>query len=485
MNPTPYGEGKTTNSIGLSMALNALGHKATVTLREPSLGPVFGIKGGATGGGKSQVFPSDTINLLFTSDIPAVAAAHNLLSAMIDNHIHQGNQLGLDLRRIYWPRTVDMNDRVLREVIVGLGGRTEGFPREDHFVITAASEVMAILALAKDYIDLKERLGNILVGRTPRLKEIQARDLKSEGAMAVILKDAMKPNLVQTSEGTPAFIHAGPFANIAHGTNSIISTDLALRSFDFVVAEAGFGADLGAEKFFNIVTRAGNFSVDCVVLIVSIRALKHHGDGDLVKGFPNVEKHVENIQGFGVPVVIALNRFPTDTDQEIAALEGLCKALGVRIEISEVYVKGGKGGMDLASAVVETIDEGKKRKINYTYDLSDDLKTKIEKIATRIYGAAEVDYTSTSRGMVRSIEKRGYGNLPICIAKTQFSLSDSYRLLGRPTGFEVEVRDATISAGAGYVVVHMGDINLMPGLPEEPAATGMDIDEDGNISGVF
>jgi formate--tetrahydrofolate ligase len=344
---------------------------------------------------------------------------------------------------------------------------------------------MAILALAKDYIDLKERLGNILVGRTPRLKEIQARDLKSEGAMAVILKDAMKPNLVQTSEGTPAFIHAGPFANIAHGTNSIISTDLALRSFDFVVAEAGFGADLGAEKFFNIVTRAGNFSVDCVVLIVSIRALKHHGDGDLVKGFPNVEKHVENIQGFGVPVVIALNRFPTDTDQEIAALEGLCKALGVRIEISEVYVKGGKGGMDLASAVVETIDEGKKRKINYTYDLSDDLKTKIEKIATRIYGAAEVDYTSTSRGMVRSIEKRGYGNLPICIAKTQFSLSDSYRLLGRPTGFEVEVRDATISAGAGYVVVHMGDINLMPGLPEEPAATGMDIDEDGNISGVF
>ena len=485
MNPTPYGEGKTTNSIGLSMALNALGHKAVVTLREPSLGPVFGIKGGATGGGKSRVDPSDRINLLFTSDMPAVAAAHNLLSAMIDNHVHQGNALHLDVRRVYWPRTVDMNDRALREVIVGLGGRTEGFPREDHFVITAASEVMAILALAKDYADLKERLGNILVCRTPRLKEIHARDLKAEGAMAVILRDAMKPNLVQTSEGTPAFIHAGPFANIAHGTNSIVSTDLALRLFDYVVTEAGFGADLGAEKYFNIVTRASNFDVDCVVIIATIRALKHHGDGDLVQGFPNLEKHVENIQSFNVPVVVALNRFPTDTDQEIAALKGLCKSCNVRLEISEVFAKGSKGGKDLASAVVQTIEEGKKGKIKYTYDLSDDLRTKIEKVATKIYGAGEVDYTSTGRGLVRSLEKRGYGNLPICIAKTQFSLSDRMRSLGRPTGFEVEIRDATVSAGAGYVVIHMGDINLMPGLPEEPAATGMDIDDDGNISGVF
>jgi formate--tetrahydrofolate ligase len=303
--------------------------------------------------------------------------------------------------------------------------------------------------------------------------------------MAVVLRDALKPNLVQTSEGTPAFIHAGPFANIAHGTNSVISTDLALRLFDYVVTEAGFGADLGAEKYFNIVTRAGDFDVDCVVLIATIRALKHHGDGDLVQGFPNLEKHVENIQSFNVPVVIALNRFPTDTDQEIAALEGLCKALGVSLEVSEVFAKGSEGGKYLATAVVETIKENKKGKINYTYDLSDDLKTKIEKVATKIYGAAEVDYTSKGRGLIRSLEKRDYGKLPICIAKTQFSLSDRRRLLGRPTGFEVEIRKATVSAGAGYVVVHMGDVNLMPGLPKEPAATGMDIDEDGNISGVF
>jgi formate--tetrahydrofolate ligase len=485
MNPTPYGEGKTTNSIGLSMALNALGHKSIVTLREPSLGPVFGLKGGATGGGKSRVVPSDRINLLFTSDMPAVAAAHNLLSAMIDNHVHQGNKLGLDIRRVYWPRTLDMNDRALREVIVGLGGRTEGFPREDEFVITAASEVMAILALAKDYSDLKKRLGNILVCRTPRLKEIHARDLKAEGAMAVVLKDAMKPNLIQTSEGTPAFVHAGPFANIAHGTNSIVSTDIALRLFDYVVTEAGFGADLGAEKYFNIVTRAGELNVDCVVIISTIRALKHHGDGDMVKGFPNLEKHIENIHSFGVPAVIALNRFPTDTDQEIAALDGLCKAVGVKLIVSEVFANGSKGGKDLALAVVETIEGSRKTKIKYTYNLSDSLKTKIEKVATSIYGAGEVDYTGTGRGLVRSLERRGYGKLPICIAKTQFSLSDRRRLLGRPTGFEVEIRNATVSAGAGYVVIHMGDINLMPGLPEEPAATGMDIDNDGNISGVF
>lgn len=485
INPTPAGEGKTTTSIGLSMALNALGHKAAVTLREPSLGPVFGLKGGAAGGGKARVHPFERINLMFTSDFPAIAAAHNLLSAMIDNHIHQGNELDIDIRRVYWPRTVDMNDRALREVIVGLGGRTDGFPREETFVITAASEIMAILALATDYKDLKERLGNILVARTPRLKEIRARDLKAEGAMGVLLRDALRPNLVQTSEGTPAFIHAGPFANIAHGTNSIISTDIALRMFDYVVTEAGFGADLGAEKYFNIVTRAGEFKVDCVILVVSIRALKHHGKGDMVQGFPNLQKHVENIRNFGANVVVAVNRFPDDTDEEIAALRGLCSGYGVTMEVSEVFMKGGEGGKALATAVVDEIASKPVGPISYTYELKDNLRTKIEKLATKIYGAGEIDYSSTAKGLLRSFEKRGYGEFPICIAKTQFSLSDKRRLLGRPEGFEVEVRTATVSAGAGFIVVHMGDINLMPGLPEEPAAVGMDVDEDGEITGVF
>ncbi|MHA1959687.1 MAG: formate--tetrahydrofolate ligase [Candidatus Thorarchaeota archaeon] len=484
MTPTPAGEGKTTTSIGLSMALNALGHNATVTLREPSLGPVFGLKGGAAGGGKARIHPFEKINLLFTSDFPAIAAAHNLLSAMVDNHVHQGNDLDLDIRRVYWPRTVDMNDRALREVIVGLGGRTDGFPREETYVITAASEIMAIVALAKDFTDLKNRLGTILVGRTPRLKEIRARDLNAEGAMAVLLRDAMKPNLVQTSEGTPAIVHAGPFANIAHGTNSVVSTDIALRLFDYVVTEAGFGADLGAEKYFNIVTRAGDFHVDAVVIVTTIRALKHHGKGDLVAGFPNLQKHIENAMSFGAPVVVALNRFPTDTDQEIAALQGLCTSCEVPIQISEVFMSGGEGGKGLAQQVIDIVGKGEKSH-SYTYELEDDLRTKIEKVATKIYGAGEIDYTSTAKGKIRSLEKREYGNLPICVAKTQFSLSDKRRLLARPEGFEVEVRDVDVSAGAGYVIVYMGDINLMPGLPKEPAAVGMDVDKDGNITGVF
>ncbi|MEE9353857.1 MAG: formate--tetrahydrofolate ligase [Candidatus Thorarchaeota archaeon] len=482
-NPTPAGEGKTTNSIGLSMALNAMGHNAIVALREPSLGPVFGVKGGAAGGGMSRVLPFERINLLFTSDFPAISAAHNLLSAMIDNYAHYDHQPELDIRRIYWPRTVDMNDRALRRVIIGLGGRFDGLPREERFIITAASEIMAIMALAKDYPDLKTRLGNILIGRSQRLKEMFARDLQAEGAMAVLLRDALKPNLVQTCEETPAIIHIGPFANIATGTSSIIATDIALRLFDYVVIEAGFGADLGAEKFFNIVTRAGEFGVDATVLLTTIRALKHHGKGNLAAGFPNLEKHMENIQNFGVPAIIALNRFPDDTDKEIALLKKMCKKRGWKMEVSEVFAKGGEGGKALASAVIESIGN-ERSEIKYTYDLDDDLRTKILKVAKQVYGAAGVDYTTGGRGRLRSLEKRGYGNLPVCIAKTQFSLSHHKSLRGRPTGFEMEVVGADVSAGAGFVIVYMGDVRLMPGLPEEPAAIRMNIDDDGDIFGV-
>ncbi|MFW9973817.1 MAG: formate--tetrahydrofolate ligase [Candidatus Thorarchaeota archaeon] len=483
--PTPSGEGKTTNSIGLSMALNALGQNAVVALRQPSLGPVFGIKGGAAGGGKSTVEPFNQINLMFTGDFPAVSAAGNLLSAMIDNYIHHDHQPEIDVRRTYWPRNVDMNDRALRKVIVGLGGRFDGFPREDNFVITSASEVMAVLGLSKDYVDLKKRLGDILIARSEQSKEMYARDVKAEGAMAVILRDALKPNLVQTQEGTPAIIHTGPFANIAHGTSSIIGTDIALRLFDYVVIEAGFGADLGAEKFFNIVTRAGAFKVDACVVITTIRALKYHGFDKLEEGFPNLEKHMENISSFGVPAVVALNRFPDDTQEEIDLLRKFCEEKGWRMEVSEVYAKGGEGGKALAQAVLETIESRPVKKIKYTYDLEDPIKTKILKVAQKIYGAKDVLYTTTARGTIRSLEKREYGTLPICIAKTQFSLSDSKSLRGRPSGFDAEVTSANVSNGAGFIVIGMGDISLMPGLPEEPSAHGMDLDADGNISGVF
>jgi formate--tetrahydrofolate ligase len=484
-NPTPAGEGKTTNSIGFSMALNGLGHKAVVTLRQPSLGPVFGIKGGAAGGGKSRVVPFEQINLMFTGDFPAVSAAGNLLSAMVDNYIHHDKQPELDVRRTYWPRNLDMNDRALRKVIVGLGGRFDGFPREDSFVITSASEVMAILGLSMDYKELKERLGNILVGRSEQLKDMFAKDIGANKAMAVILRDALKPNLVQTLEGTPALIHTGPFANIAHGTSSIIATDIALRMFDYVVIEAGFGADLGAEKFFNIVTRAGNLDVDACVVITTIRALKYHGCDDLEAGFPNLEKHVENINNFGVPAIVALNRFPDDTEEEIDLLRQFCKNKGWRMEVSEVFTKGGEGGKAVVESVIEAIDNRTSKGINYTYDLKESIKTKIQKVAQQIYGADDVDYTSGASGRIRSYEKRGFGNLPICIAKTQFSLSDSRSLRCRPSHFDVEVNGLDVSHGAGFIVVYMGDINLMPGLPEEPTALGMDVDDDGNISGVF
>ena len=484
-NPTPAGEGKTTNSIGLSMALNALGRKAVVAIRQPSLGPVFGIKGGAAGGGKSTVEPFERINLMFTGDFPAVSAAGNLLSAMIDNYIQHDCQPELDVRRTYWPRNVDMNDRALRKVIVGLGGRFDGFPREDNFVITSASEVMAILGLAKSYSELKERLGNILIGRSEQLKDMFAKDLKAQGAMAVILRDALKPNLVQTQEGTPAIIHTGPFANIAHGTSSIIGTDIALRLFDYVVIEAGFGADLGAEKFFNIVTRAGDFKVDACVVITTIRALKYHGNDNLEEGFPNLEKHMENITNFGVPAVVALNRFPDDTVEEIKQLREFCESKGWKMEVSEVFASGSEGGKALAQTVLETIEKNPAKKIHYTYDLKDPIKTKILKVAQNIYGADDVLYTAGAKGRISSLEKRGFGNLPICIAKTQFSLSDQRVLRGRPKGFEVEVNGADVSNGAGFIVIYMGEINLMPGLPEDPAAQGMDVDADGNISGVF
>ncbi len=481
--PTPAGEGKTTNAIGLSMALNAMGRKAVVTIREPSLGPVFGVKGGAAGGGKAQVLPFEKINLLFTSDFPAVSAAHNLLSAMIDNHIHQGNQLNIDLRRVYWPRTIDMNDRALRKITVGLGGKANGFPREDSFVITAASEIMAILALATSYEDLKARLGRVLVARTMKLEEVHASDLKAEGAMSVLLRDALMPNLVQTSEGTPALIHAGPFANIAHGTNSVASIDMALRLFDYVVVEAGFGADLGAEKFIDIVTRIGGFKVDAVVVVTSIRALMNHGEGILEKGFPNLEKHMENVRAFGLPAVIALNRFPSDIPEQISALKAFCSKRGWKMEVSEVYAKGSEGGKELAADVIEAV--GQKSKLTYTYELEDDLKTKISKLATKVYGARGVTYAEDAESDIRSLEKRGYGKLPVCVAKTQFSLSDNPKLLGRPTGFDVSVRGVDVNAGAGFVVVYMGDIMLMPGLPKEPAAVGMGLDENNNIFGVF
>ncbi|TFF92346.1 formate--tetrahydrofolate ligase [Candidatus Thorarchaeota archaeon] len=484
-NPTPAGEGKTTNSIGLSMALNALGHNAVVTLRQPSLGPVFGIKGGAAGGGKSRVEPFEKINLLFTGDFPAVSAAHNLLSAMIDNYIHHDHQPEIDVRRVYWTRNLDMNDRALRKVIVGLGGRWSGFPREDSFCITSASEVMAILGLSMNYTDLKRRLGNILVARSEQLEQMFARDLRAEGAMAVILKDALKPSIVQTSEGTPAIIHTGPFANIAHGTSSLIATDIALRLFDYVVIEAGFGADLGAEKFFNVVARTGDLKVDGVVVITTIRALKHHGNDDLERGLPNLEAHMDNIHNFGVPAIVALNRFPGDTDDEIELVRGFCNERGWKMEVSEVFTKGSEGGKAMGQAIIETIKENPVKKINYTYDLNEPIMTKIKKVAQNIYGAEDVDYTTGARGTIRSLERRGYGELPLCIAKTQFSLSDTKSLRGRPSGFNVEVQGASVSAGAGFVVIYMGDISLMPGLPEEPAAEGMDIDEDGNISGVF
>jgi len=496
MSPTPAGEGKTTTSIGLADAMNRLGKKTTVALREPSLGPVFGMKGGATGGGYAQVVPSDEINLHFTGDIHAITAAHNLLAAMVDNLLHFDGACGLlDCRRVTWKRVMDMDDRVLRDVVIGIGGPLRGIARETGFDITAASEIMAIFCLTAGLSDLKERLGNILIGYSPDGQPVFARSIKAEGAMAALLKDALKPNLVQTLEGTPALIHGGPFANIAHGTNSVIATRLALGLSDIVVTESGFGSDLGAEKFFDIVVRTGQIPPpDACVLVATIRALKFHGgvklediDAENIdaveKGFANLEKHMENMRSFGVPFVVAVNRFPSDTTAEIDAVRKLCRENQARVALSEVYSRGGEGGDDLAKEVLKAVDEDRNT-FRFLYDLEMSLVEKIETVAGKIYGAASVAMEGKIRRKIRGLEKRGFGNLPVCIAKTQYSLSADDEALGRPKDFTLIVTDVSLSAGAGFVVVYCGDIMTMPGLPKTPSAEKIDIAEDGQISGL-
>ena len=493
--PTPAGEGKTTVTVGLGQALNRLGKKAVVAIREPSLGPVMGLKGGAAGGGYAQVVPMEDINLHFTGDLHAIGAAHNLLSAVIDNHLKQGNELGINPANINWPRALDINDRALRDIVIGLGGNVNGIPRQDRFIITVASEIMAILCLANDLTELKEKINNILPAYTYEGKPVKVRDLKVAGAMAALLKDALKPNLVQTLENTPAFVHGGPFANIAHGCNSIIATKMALKTGEIVVTEAGFGADLGAEKFFNIKCRYAGITPAATVLVATIRALKMHGGvakedlaredlPALEKGFANLEKHVENIRKFGLPVIVAINRFPADTEGELKLLEEKCRQIGVPVALTEVWARGGEGGLALAEGVLKLLEE-EKSNFNFLYELDLPLRDKIEKIAREIYGAEGVDFSSTAERQLDRYEELGYGNLPVCMAKTQNSLSDNPALKGRPEGFRITVREVNLSAGAGFVVPLTGPILTMPGLPAKPAAESIDIDEEGNITGIF
>ncbi|QAA30747.1 formate--tetrahydrofolate ligase [Clostridium manihotivorum] len=495
INPTPAGEGKSTVTVGLGQALNKIGKKAVIALREPSLGPVFGMKGGAAGGGYAQVVPMEDINLHFTGDMHAITTANNLLCAAIDNHIHQGNTLKIDSRRIIFKRVLDMNDRALRNIVVGMGGKVNGFVREDGFMITVASEIMAILCLADGLNDLKERMGNILVAYNLDGMPVYAKELGVQGAMALLMKDAIKPNLVQTLENTPAIIHGGPFANIAHGCNSIIATKMAMKLGDYTVTEAGFGADLGAEKFFDIKCRYGGLRPDCAVLVATIRAIKHHGgvkkenlnveDVEAVKvGVKNLEKQVENIRKYGVPVIVAINKFITDTDNEIAAVEEFCEALGVKVSLTEVWEKGGEGGIDLANKVVDTINSTQS-KFSPIYDSELPIKEKIDTIAREIYGAKGVTYTSSALKQIKELEEFKLDKLPICMAKTQYSLSDNPTLLGRPSDFEITVREIRVSNGAGFVVALTGDIMTMPGLPKVPAANKMDILDDGEIIGLF
>ena len=497
ISPTPAGEGKTTISIGLSEGLNRIGKETTVVLREPSLGPVFGIKGGATGGGYSQVLPMEDINLHFTGDFSAIEKANNLLAALIDNNIQSKSKtLGIDPRTISVKRVMDMNDRALRNCVISLGGRGQGIPRESGFDITAASEVMAILCMSKDVEDLKQRLGNIFVGYTLENKPVYARDLKAQGAMAALLKDAIKPNLVQTIEGNPAIIHGGPFANIAQGTNTIIATKMGLSlSKDFVVTEAGFGADLGAEKFLDIKCVSANLNPDAVVIVATIRALKYHGGGNLKelttpnvdavsKGLENLEKHIENIKGFKLTPVVAINKFVSDTDEEIALVKAKAAALGVEVSVAEVWAKGGAGAEDLATKVAKAA-EANTTKFKPTYKREDAITAKIEAIAKNIYGADGVDYTSAAKKDLKTIDKLGLNHLPVCVAKTQKSLSDNAALLGRPKGFRITVREIEIAAGAGFVVPITGAMMRMPGLPATPASENIDIDNEGNISGLF
>ena len=493
--PTPAGEGKTTTTVGLADGLRKLGKNVVVALREPSLGPVFGIKGGAAGGGYAQVVPMEDINLHFTGDFHAIGAANNLLAAMLDNHIQQGNELGIDVRRIVWKRCVDMNDRQLRQIVDGLGGKAQGTPREDGFDITVASEIMAVLCLASDIPDLKARLGRVVVAYTFEGKAVTAHDLKAEGAMAALLKDALKPNLVQTLEGTPAFIHGGPFANIAHGCNSVMATRMALRLGDYCVTEAGFGADLGAEKFLDIKCRFAGLKPSAVVVVATVRALKNHGGVKkdelgtenleaLEKGLPNLLQHVENItKVYGLPCVVAINAFPTDTEAELKLVEEKCKELGVNVALSQVWAKGGEGGKALAEEVLRLCDTP--ADFRFAYDTADTIEKKLNDIATRIYHADGVTLTAAAKKQAKELTALGYGELPICMAKTQYSFSDNPKLLGAPKGFTVTVRNLKVSAGAGFLVALTGDIMTMPGLPKVPAAEKIDVDEDGRISGLF
>ena len=496
MTPTPAGEGKTTTSIGLADALNHIGKKAVAALREPSLGPVFGMKGGATGGGYAQVTPREEINLHFTGDIHAITAAHNLLAAMVDNRLHFDGSCGLlDCRRVTWKRVMDMDDRVLREVVIGIGGPLRGIARETGFDITAASEVMAIFCLAVDLQDLKERLGNIVVGQSPDKKRVFARELNAEGSMTALLKDALRPNLVQTLEGTPALIHGGPFANIAHGTNSVIATRMGLRLADYVVTESGFGSDLGAEKFFDIVVRTGHIPPpDACVLVATLRALKLHGGVELKdvdnenlkaveRGFSNLQKHMENMSMFGVPFVVAIDRFPSDTEAEIDKVKELCGKEKTRAALSEVFAKGGKGGMDLAQEVLQAIEKDE-NKFQLLYPSDMPLIEKIETVAQKVYGAAAVAMEGKTRRKIRRLERAGFSDLPVCIAKTQYSLSDDDEALGRPEDFTLIVTDVSLSSGAGFVVVYCGDIMTMPGLPKVPSAEKIDVTEDDGIIGL-
>ncbi|WP_047985270.1 formate--tetrahydrofolate ligase [Ornithinibacillus californiensis] len=495
ISPTPAGEGKSTVTVGLGQALNKIGKKAVIALREPSLGPVMGIKGGAAGGGYSQVLPMEDINLHFTGDLHAITSANNALAAMIDNHIHQGNTLNIDPRRIEFKRVMDMNDRALRQIVVGLGGPLRGVPREEGFNITVASEIMAILCLSNNLQDLKERISNIMIGYTYQEEPIYVRDLKVEGALTLLLKDAIKPNLVQTIENTPAIIHGGPFANIAHGCNSIIATKTAAKLGDYVVTEAGFGADLGAEKFLDIKTRAGDIDTDAVVIVATVRALKMHGgvpkdqltneNIDALKaGMENLQKHIETIQFFGLPFVIAINKFPTDTSNEVEYIKAWCDEKGYEVALTDVWAKGGEGGLELAEKIVQTV-ETKEKNFKRVYDLEDSIETKIDKIAKTVYGAAGVEFSSKAKKQLAYFEKQGWDNLPVCMAKTQYSLSDNPALLGRPTGFTITIRELRPSIGAGFIVALTGDIMTMPGLPKRPAALNMNVTDNGKIVGLF
>ena len=493
--PTPAGEGKTTTTVGLADGMSLIGEKVMVALREPSLGPVFGMKGGAAGGGYAQIVPMEDINLHFTGDMHAIGAANNLLAAMIDNHIHQGNLLGIDPRRIPWKRCVDMNDRQLRNVVDGLGGKTHGVPREDGFEITVASEIMAILCLANDIEDLKNRISDIIVGYTYDNRPIKAEEINAQGAVAALLKDAVKPNLVQTLEKTPAFVHGGPFANIAHGCNSVIATKTALKLADYVITEAGFAADLGAEKFFDIKCRQAELKPDAVVVVATVRALKNHGgvakeqlNGEnidaLKKGMPNLIQHIENIQNvYKLPCVVAINAFPTDTKAELETVRRECDKIGVNVELSNVWAEGGKGGEKLAKEVVRLCKEA--GDFSFAYEEDDRIKSKVEAVAKRVYRADGVSFTDVAAREIEQLEKMGYGNLPICIAKTQYSFSDNPELKGAPRDFEITVKKVKLSAGARFVVVYTGDIMTMPGLPKKPAAEGIDVDKKGKIIGLF